>query len=490
MAVFLALALWPLWSARFPPMQDYPAHLAYVQALREHGRPGSDFDRYFEFRFHPVYATFYVVTIALAEIVPIEIAGKLALSLDPLLVALVVARLGRRAGGGTMPWGALLFFPLAFNPAYFFGNVAFLFSLPMLVLALLDLDEYLAADLDARTLLAQLLWQVALVITHPMTFLAYLALAIAGAIARWKETPFAPRKLGILLAIGLALLGAAALAERGTQLADAASFTGISWASPALTLTFFAYMFDGMQAPDSAELATVAAWTGVLAVLVASCVVAWRERAFAGRQRVLALYVGLALLAMFALPFQFGAYAFLNVRIACIVYFLLALGAARLPVRAPLAACLTGLAAVCMIASIAKQARLSAETREIVPVIGAIPPHARVLPLTFDSGSPELDRSWFTPHKHECGYYHAWTGGGFDPYLIGSPVDPMRPRPGEWRPAPPIFRPDAFRWELHGADYEYVLTRGTAPGAREYLRLHADEIAAHGAWTLYKRRPD
>src|SRR6266576_4892431 len=84
-AAFLCLALWPLWSARFPPMQDYPLHLFHAQALRAHNDPAFDYNRYYEFRLRPVYATFFLTTLFFAKFAPIEIAGKVCLALYALL---------------------------------------------------------------------------------------------------------------------------------------------------------------------------------------------------------------------------------------------------------------------------------------------------------------------------------------------------------------------------------------------------------------------
>ena len=119
---FLCLALWPLWSARFPPMQDYPQHLAQAQMLAARNDPAFEYHRYFDFHLRPVYATFYLVTLFLSRFVPIEIAGKLTLSLYPVLVTVLVARLGRRSQPDTVSWGALLLFPMAFNQQVLHGE--------------------------------------------------------------------------------------------------------------------------------------------------------------------------------------------------------------------------------------------------------------------------------------------------------------------------------------------------------------------------------
>lgn len=489
-AVFLCMTLWPIWSARFPPMQDYPGQLFYAEVLRAHNDPASDYDRYYEFRFHPVYATFYLTTLAFARFVPIELAGKLSLSLYPVLIALVVLRLGRRVGTSFVPWGALLFFPFAFNQQYFYGNITYILSLPILMLALLDFEDFLSGAMRAGPVVRHALWQVALVITHPLSFLVFLAMAVIGAIVTRRRTNNAWGKLAATIGTALLVLVAVWLAERGTRLSDVSGLSGVVWLPPAVTLGFFGLMFDGMQPLRDADPETLLLWGGVLAVLLAACVTAWRTRVPSSFPSRYSIFLGLSILGMFALPFQIGDFSYLNVRLAALVYFLVALCAAQMQFNKWLACCMVGLLALCLVDSIAKQARISAETNDILPVIRSIPPHSRILPLVFDPGSPELDKFWFAPHVQEFNYYHLLVGGGFNPYLFGSPVDPVRPKPGEERPAPSVGRPDEFTWELHAADYPYFLVQGAPGGLPQYLGLHCNKISASGKWMLFARKPE
>jgi hypothetical protein len=469
-------------------MQDYPGQLWYVEALRAHNEPGSDYDRYFEFRFHPVYATFYLTTMAFAAFVPIEIAGKLSLSLYPILVALVVLRLGRRSESTRAPWGALLFFPFAFNQQYFFGNIAYFMSLPMMILALLDYEDWLSGPGGVRAIARQAGWQIALVVTHPLSYLVFLGLALLDTLLMKRETIDVRRKVSLAAGTAVAVLAAVWVAERGTQLSGVSGLPDVAWLSPLMTFQFWSFMFDGMQSWRTADVWVLLSWACVFAIVGAAGVTAWRERpswAFPSRH---AMLLGLLVLGMFALPFQIGNYTYLNVRVAALVYFFVALCAARLPIGGLKACCLVPLLGTCMLASIAKQARLSGEASEVLTVLGKMPPNARILPLIFDPGSQELDRYWFAPHTQEYNYYHVLVGGGFNPYLLGSPVDPVRPRPGEERPAPGVMRPDRFDWEKHAADYQYFLVRGVPAGLPEFFQHYCHRVIAHGDWMLFERR--
>jgi hypothetical protein len=492
-ALLLALTLWPIWQARFPPLQDYPGQLFFADVLRTHGDPASDYDRYYEFAFHPVYATFYVAVLAFGALVPIEIAGKLALSLYPVLVAIAALVAGRRAAarpGSHLcsrgpAWGALLFFPLAFHQQYYFGNLNYFLALPLLVLAELDVERMLERTLTRSSVLRQVAWQVALIVTHPLCLLVHAAgAAIIGVASR----PRAWREIGAVLGIAALLLGAMYAAERGTRLASVSQTAGTAWLPPLETLRFFGLMFTGMLPLRDAQPVTVVLWIAIVAVIATSLFGRRQERAWSSLSRPRCILLAIATLAMFATPFRRGDYSYLNVRLAAWVYFLIALCATEIPFRAWSGAAITALSAACLVSSAAMQARISRETEDIVPIARAMLPHARFLPLVFEAASPELDPFWFAPHVQEYNYYHVISGGGFNPYLFGSPVDPVRQKSGAERPAPGVAQPDAFTWEQYGADYDYILVRGSREGLAEYLGLHAVQVVASGKWTLFARR--
>jgi hypothetical protein len=106
--------------------------------------------------------------------------------------------------------------------------------------------------------------------------------------------------------------------------------------------------------------------------------------------------------------------------------------------------------------------------------------------LLFDAGSNELDRYWFAPHNQDHSYYHLLVGGGFTPYLFGCPVDPVRPKAGQRRPAPLLNRAREFSWDVHAADYQYFLVRGDPVGMQP-LERHCNRVCTSYNWMLYAR---
>jgi hypothetical protein len=486
--VFLCLALWPLWSARFPPMQDYPEHLFHAHMLRVHNDPAFDYNRYYEFRIRPVYATFFLTTLFFAKFVPIEIAGKLSLSLYPVLVAIIVVRLGRRLGREVAPWGALLFFPLVFNQQYFLGIVNYCLSLPILILTLLDYEDFLGGTLRPWPIIRHSLWQVLLFITHPLSFLAYVSMAIVGAILTRRQTGNWGGKLAASMGVTLLLLLVSWFENKVTPSSEVSAGPAMEWFSPQITMEFFALMFNGMQWLGGADSVALILWGGVFAVVLGALLMDWRKRKVVSLSKMHLVFLVMGIIGMLVLPFRIGLFSFINVRIGAIVYFLIALVAAQVRFRGWLACCLAGLLGLCMIDSIAKQARISAEVNEIVPIVRRIPPNSRILPLIFDRGSPELDRRWFDPHLHDHNYYHVLVGGGFNPYLFRAPLHPVRYKNGEERPAPGEFQPGRFSWEDYSADYQYFLIRGMPNGGDEYMSRTCDKLCISGRWILFERK--
>jgi hypothetical protein len=483
---FLFLALWPIWSARFPPMQDYPQHLLQAQMLRVHDNPGFDYNRNFEFHLRPYYAAFTLATLLFSTVAPIEVAGKLALSLYPILIAAVVFRLGRRCGARGAPWGALLFFPMAFNQQYFLGNVNYLLSLPLLILALMDFEDLLAGPLGAWPVLRQFLWQAALFIAHPFTFLAYICLALVAAIAARDKQPGWTRKVLLMMAGAFLLFAAAWVENAAASLPKLPAAGEIEWLPLKWTWAFFALMFNGMQWSRGAQPVPLVLWAGVFALVLGALIAHWKEPVMLLRRRAVVLIP--IIIALCVLPTRIGTFTFVNLRVAAIVYFLLVFLAAELEFRGWRRYALVALLALTMADSILRQARISDEVSDIVPIVQRIPANSRILPLVFDPSSSELDPGFFEAHLHDHDYYHLLVGGGYNPYFFPAPVLPVHYRKGAERPAPGEDNPWGFSWKEHASDYQYFLARGAPESFKSHIASRCNQVYASGPWMLYERR--
>jgi hypothetical protein len=461
-------------------MQDYPQHLLAARVIRSLHDPAFDFQQYYTTRLHVTYSLFYVVTVLLSWVVPIEIAGKLTVSLYAVLVTAVVVRLHRRheAAG----WGALLFYPLALNQQFFLGNVNFLLSLPLLIFALLDMQEFVQAEPGLWTFVRPLLWQVALVVAHPFTFDVYVGLALVLALYEHRRARHVMFKGAVWAVTAAALFISVWRDSQDAAIANGPS--AVRWAPIADTVGFFLHMFNGMQPSGSADLVVVGAWVGIL--LVVGTALVTRPSALAA-VRVHLVLLAVTLLAMVILPYQIGDYTFINLRVASISYFLLALAAATVPLAPWRNIALAVLLMTCMVDSSATQWKLSRELAEIAPLLANIPKNSRLLPLVFDRGSPELDRRMFNLNMHAYDYYYVAIGGGYDPYLPKGDLYPVHYAPDQERPAPWEFEPQKFTWERFGQDFDYFLVRGMPAGAEDYFTSGARLIGMSGPWQLFRR---
>lgn len=484
---FALISLWPIWSTRFPPMQDYPQHLLQAQLLASACGTPSEYVRNFEIRLQPTYATFYVVTALLSKLAPIETAGKLAISLYVTLVAFLVVKLRGHASGDVPPWGALLLFPFMFNQQYFLGNMNYCYALPLVVLALLDCEELAVQPPTAWRCARHALWQLALFVTHVFAFLTFFVLAVVMAIS-YRHDAVRIRRIAIAIVLGAVLLGVGIVSIGPTTIVPPAADRPLpawNWKPMTESLSFCLYMFTGMRWHDGVDLAAVLLW-----ILLAACVgSAWcgTSQDNVTRQRTrrhLALFC-VAAAAALVLPFSASEYTFINFRVASLVYFLLAVVVADVRFQRGQATVFVGLIAVVLVQSAAKQIRISREIAEIAPIIEKIPPGATILPLVFERTSPELDPVYFDPHLKAHNYYHVLAASGLSPYFWTSPMrlkDHVRP------PAPNEYVPSLFNWDKHGIAYEYFLTRGMPTDFAVYLAERAALRAESGQWQLYARK--
>ena len=486
---FTLISLWPIWSTRFPPMQDYPQHLLQAKLLASaYGSP-SEYTRNFEIRLQPTYATFYVVTALLSRLTSIETAGKLAISLYVVLVAFLVVKLQGRASGIVPCWGALLLFPFMFNQQYFLGNMNYCYALPLVVLALLDFEELAAQPLTALRCARHALWQLALFVTHAFAFLAFFMLVVVMVIsfrhdaARIRRTAIAIVLGAVLLYAGIVMVGPSTIVPPTADHPPPAW----NWKPVTESLGFCLYMFTGMRWHDGVDMTVVLLW-----ILLAACVGVAASSMSEGNapgqrtRRYLALFC-VAAAAALALPFSVSEYSFINFRIASLAYFLLAVVVADVRLQRGQTVLFVGLIAAILMQSVAKQIRISHEIAEIAPIIEKIPPNATILPLVFERTSPDLDPVYFDPHLKAHNYYHVLVGGGFNPYFWSPPM-PMRLKDNLRPPAPNEYYPGLFNWDKHGIAYGYFLVRGMPMDFAMYLAERAELRAVSGQWQLYARK--
>ena len=495
-AIFSLISLLPFWAQRFPPLQDYPQLLLQVHMLETRGDPAYDYDQYYEFDLRPgPYATFYYVTLLLSKFLPIELAGKMFLTLYIGLIALLVLKGARHCRGGRgepvqprgPPWGLLLLFPFAFNQNYFLGTINYFFSIPLLGLILLDFEDYASARRGIWPAARHTLWQGALFLTHPFTFLLYLGFAGLRTILNYARGRRAWRLAASLLA-GSAAFAVWYFLERGSSAADGSPLDQPWVYKPLMwSVGFFSSMFTGMRWNGGIDLAATLLWL-VVFVLLAGAVLSIPERRMAARNKYLLGFL-LTAIGVFAVPFAKGDYSFINLRLSAVAYLFLAFWAGSMRLRGIRGFLFIFAVAACLISSVLQQARISRDVEEIVPLVEKIPPNASLLRLVFPPiGSPHLDPLFFDTHLHDHNYYHLIVGGGYSPYLWNLHLFPVRYKAEAIRPAPPQYEAHRFTWQDHGEHYDYFLVRGAPALFHRYMGRFADWMGQSGAWILLKKK--
>ncbi|MBI4277548.1 MAG: hypothetical protein HY660_03745 [Armatimonadetes bacterium] len=135
LALLLAvLTLLPLWSVRFPPLQDYPNHLWRIHIIQNYHAWG--YAQHFRLSLIPLPNLLAdVLMTALAGVTSVAVAGKIVLSLALVGLPASVFYLVDAVDPEKRPLGFFAF-PLAYNWYFAMGFINFALSLPLALVAL------------------------------------------------------------------------------------------------------------------------------------------------------------------------------------------------------------------------------------------------------------------------------------------------------------------------------------------------------------------
>src|SRR3954453_6776796 len=147
-------ALWvlPLWVTPFPPMVDYPQQLTLAAILRWYGDPVRRFRETYELALWAPHGLFKLLVAGLAWVLPINVAGRLVVSLCLLAVGAAALALCRRTGRPAVY--ALLALTLTYNYAFFWGFVDNLQAYPLTLAGLALADRLFDRPFTVRSWLA------------------------------------------------------------------------------------------------------------------------------------------------------------------------------------------------------------------------------------------------------------------------------------------------------------------------------------------------
>jgi hypothetical protein len=165
--------LTPIWLVRYPPLLDYPNHLASAFVLAHLHDSGFRFDQFYDahWGFYP-YLTMDLTLIGLQRLFPIELAGRLFMSLCLVAVPLAAWFFVRQAnpGSDTLAFWSLL---VSYNLFFLYGFLNMQLSIAMCLLAVGLWLRYLERPSAIR-------WFVVLVAVTAVYFTHLLGFGIAG----------------------------------------------------------------------------------------------------------------------------------------------------------------------------------------------------------------------------------------------------------------------------------------------------------------------
>ena len=133
--VLCAASTWPLFSARYLPIQDLPQHLAAIRVLHSWDDPAFDFARHFELQLgRTQYLLYYAAAHLLSYVLPLEQANLWLVAAAVFCTPYALRSLLRALGRDERL--ALLALPLAYNAHLILGFVNFVWAIVLMLYGL------------------------------------------------------------------------------------------------------------------------------------------------------------------------------------------------------------------------------------------------------------------------------------------------------------------------------------------------------------------
>lgn len=499
-AACLAVTLAPIWIARHVPAVDVPQHLFLAEVLRGLGDPASHHHAIYVAAPKLTYVTFYYFVKAAADLVGVEAATKLWLSLVlgaiPLSLLVLLRTLRRDE------WLSLLAFPLVYTDNFYWGLVSFLSSIPLTFLVCALFVRVLEAERQGLRWAAALAFSlVALQLTHAaaMIFPAAalpLLLVLTPSDRRRRARALAALVPGVALFLAWLVEGVhrdRVFGEPGepwkavAPLLDARSFEFT--AGRVRLAQWFELLGNGFW--DWADRRPLWLLAGLVLLLAAASLLR-APRAPAGLSRSelrpFALFA-LALAAYFLLPTHVTGYMYMVHPRYAQVSALLLLPALAFPAGRGRALAATAAAAIVLYAGLNLSVlfhRFDAEARDFDRVVASLPERSRVMHLVLDRGSAVATHAVYL---HYAALAAQRVNGTPSFSLALDPSFPVNYRAGARPPGPAWeWRPERFSWD-QASWYDHYLVRGGA-SAQELFGSHAAEVepvAAAGRWRVLRR---
>jgi hypothetical protein len=438
-ALFATSLLLPLWIVRFPPLLDYPGHLARAFIITHLKDPAYQFSNFYFTEWGPYpYLCMDLLLIGLQQLLPAEAAGRVLLSICVIAVPMAGWWFLRQANpghDGLALWTLLL----SYDPFFLYGFVNFQLGLALCFFALGLWLQYLKKPTTLR-------WLTVVMLATCVYFTHLIAFGIVGFVVLVYSLAQRLSLRQILWSWGVFAPGVSMF-----FLLQISSYTGEGTQFRSPLQKFFAGRAELLHS-YSPRFELVAFW-----VIVVCIFAAWfgnREFQWNGTWPI--VFFATAGL-YFALPNEVGEAWLIDVRLIPAL-FLLLLSAAKLGRRqralALVAVVLFGMRTVDIVRNFISQQAVLLNTEQAIQML---PRNIRLLPIiNVDIVNDDM--------LHQL-YAHFWEyaiiqRGVLAPYRLAlKGLSPLRIKNEVYIPDDPDTRPPD--WKEVCTNYDYVWTYDT-----------------------------
>jgi len=177
------LSIIPMWLVDYLPMVDLPQHAAQIEVLLNYNNPDANYHDLFRLNYFTPYLTGYGALYFVSLFVDISTATKLLLSLS-FLATIYLSRILLRVYGSDKSL-ALLVVPVNYGFAYYLGFFTFVISVPLMLLFLIFVYDYLNKPSTKQGIMLGL-FTIILFFSHFMIFGVALLIAILQTFAKYR----------------------------------------------------------------------------------------------------------------------------------------------------------------------------------------------------------------------------------------------------------------------------------------------------------------
>jgi hypothetical protein len=488
----------PLWATSHLPFTDLPQHVAAIGTLRHWYDPLWRSREYFTLALGQTqYLLYYLAGALLAfPFGTAERANLVLLSLTAVAFPYSVRSLLRALRQDERL--ALFACPLFWSQALLIGFFNYVAAMPLMIFGL-SLAVQNAESPSRRTFVLLAVDAVALFYLHLSAFVFFAPAAALASVLLPRPSPIAawPRRLFWALPVVL-------LSFLWLSTSPVVHPQTVGWRQPMR----IAFEEPGVALHDLTD-ALLDIWRGpedeicLLALIAAAALIAWPQRRPAEpgepaeddgrepwRRGIVAAWISFAVALYFLFPISIGWLWQLNERYALVFALLLPLllrparglrGAVPLVLVAAVGLFSAGVA-------VDNFAHFEREVGAFDEVLSQAKPGKRLIGMIFEQNSRYAK---FSAFLHYASYYRARMGGIASFSFAELPQSPLRYRPESAPPVHPAgweWHPNAYRNDVDGRYYDYVLVHGYVdpfvnhpPGPIFKLLLR------RGSWALYEK---